>query len=358
LTEVEQRRRTLGLRLAEHKVRALLVSSPANVRYLTGYAGSNGLLLVLEDQAHFFTDPRYGLEASSEITCKVHVAKGPLAKGLLQVIQRKKLRKIGFDPAALSHAEYLQIDKDLPLGASLVKVPKLVEEQRSVKSPGELEAIRRSVIANSEAFSRTIKRIRPGVRERDIAAEIEFQMRMQGAEKAAFETIVAVGERTALPHARPGARRLGTNELLLIDVGATLEGYASDMTRMAFAGSPPKRVRDLYQAVLEAQLAALNAVRSGIEARKVDQAARDVLKRHKLEREFVHSTGHGLGLEIHETPRLGGKEKTKLRAGMAITIEPGAYIEGFGGVRIEDTVLVTERGCEVLTPTTKELVTL
>ena len=358
MTEFEQRRRTLGLRLVEHKVHALLVSSAANVRYLSGYAGSNGLMLVLEGEAHFFTDPRYALEASKSITCKVHIAKGPLVEAAIQVVKRKKLKKIGFDPGALTHEAFRKLDDALPMGQSLVAVGKLVEELRAVKSPHEIGLIRRSVQANSEAFARTVKRVKPGVREREIAAELEFQMRVLGAEKPAFETIVASGEQSALPHARPSGRRLGENELLLIDVGATLEGYASDMTRVMCAGVPAKRVRDLYQAVLEAQLTALNEVRPGIEASKVDRAARDVLKRHKLEREFVHSTGHGLGLEIHEMPRVGRKEKTKLRAGMVITIEPGAYIDGLGGVRIEDTVLVTERGCEVLTPTTKEFVTL
>jgi Xaa-Pro aminopeptidase len=347
LTEFEQRRRTLGLRLAENKVGALLVTSPASVRYLA-----------LPGEGHFFTDPRYALEAAQEITCKVHVAKGPLHQTVAQVIKRKKLKKIGFDPTSVSHEQFKKLNEAMTLGASLVVAGKLVEEQRAIKSASEIATIRRSVAANSEAFARTIKRVKVGVREQDIAAELEFQMRVQGAEKPAFDTIVAMGERSALPHARPGPHRLAANELLLIDAGATLEGYASDMTRMAFAGDPPKRIRDLYRAVLEAQLAAVSAVRAGVEANKVDRAARDVLKRHKLEREFVHSTGHGLGLEIHEMPRVGRKDKTRLRAGMAITIEPGAYIEGLGGVRIEDTVLVTEKGCEVLTPTSKDLVTL
>jgi Xaa-Pro aminopeptidase len=214
------------------------------------------------------------------------------------------------------------------------------------------------VLVNSEAFQRTLRRVRPGARERDIAAELDYQMRALGAEKPAFDTIVATGARTALPHAHPTSNKLAESELLLIDMGATVDGYTSDMTRMAFAGEPSKRIRQLYKAVLEAQLAGIDAVRAGATTRKVDLAARDVLKRHGLEREFVHSTGHGLGLEIHEAPRVAKKDKSKLQAGMVITIEPGAYIEGLGGVRIEDTVLVTDTGCEVLTPTSKEFVSL
>jgi len=251
-----------------------------------------------------------------------------------------------------------RIEKALERRATLHPVASLIEEQRAVKSPAEIAIIRRSVQANSEAYARTLKRIRGGLKELEIAAELEFQMKVLGSEKPAFDTIVAVGDHSALPHAHPTQRRLEINELLLIDMGATVDGYTSDMTRVAFTGRPPKRVRELYRAVLEAQLAGLDAVRPGVSVKQVDAAAREVLKGYNLEKEFMHSTGHGLGLEIHETPKIGKKEKTKLRAGMVITIEPGAYLPGFGGVRIEDTALVTERGCEVLTPTPKELVNL
>jgi Xaa-Pro aminopeptidase len=354
LTELEQRRRIVAARLAGLKIDALLVSAPANVRYLSDYAGSNGLMLVTAAESHFFTDPRYQLEAAQKITCKVHIAKGPLTVAASALLKRKKLKKIGFESAWVHYEDYLRIKEALPLGFSLHPVGRVIEEQRMVKSPQEIERIRTSVRVNSEAYSRTMRNIRPGLRERDIAAELEFQMRLLGAEKAAFDTIVAAGAHSALPHAQPAADRLAENELLLIDMGSSLEGYSSDMTRVSYAGEAPKQVRDLYYAVLEAQLAAIDAVRPGIAAGKVDAAARNVLKAHKLDRAFVHATGHGLGLEIHEMPRIGKAEKTELRAGMAITIEPGAYLDGLGGVRIEDTVLVTVDGCEVLTPTPKE----
>jgi Xaa-Pro aminopeptidase len=246
----------------------------------------------------------------------------------------------------------------LPMGASLKPLAGAVETLRMTKSPAEVENIRKSVRVNSEAYARTLRRVRLGMRERDIAAELDYQMRLHGAEKPAFDTIVAAGVRTALPHAQPTGRRLEENDLLLIDMGACLDGYMSDMTRMAFLGPPTKRVKMLYDAVLEAQMTAIEAVRPGVTSAQVDGAAREVLKRHGLDRHFVHSTGHGLGLEIHESPRIGKKDQTKLTAGMVITIEPGAYIDSFGGVRIEDTVLVTANGCEILTPTTKEFVHL
>ncbi len=357
MSEFEQRRRAVSQQLSKREVEALVVSSPANIRYLTGFAGSNALMLVSEGEAHFFTDPRYTGEAAT-VPAKSHVAKGLLILGVASTIKRKRLRKVGFEPSWMDMDQHGRLEKALDRRASLHPVASLIEEQRAVKSPEEIAIIRRSVQANSEAYARTLKRIRAGLKELEIAAELEFQMKVLGSEKPAFETIVAVGDHSALPHAHPTQRRLEKNELLLIDMGATLDGYTSDMTRVAFTGKPPKRVRELYRAVLEAQLAGLDAVRPGVSVKQVDAAAREVLKRHNLEKEFMHSTGHGLGLEIHETPKIGKKEKTKLRAGMVITIEPGAYLPGFGGVRIEDTALVTERGCEVLTPTPKELVNL
>jgi Xaa-Pro aminopeptidase len=355
LTELEQRRRSVADQLADQKVEALLISSPANIRYLTDFAGSNALMLITRTSEHFITDPRYGADASATITCKVRVSKSPLIQAAAGLAKRKRLRKIGFEPSWLRMEEYDQLKSALGRGADLEPVAGLVENLRAIKSPEEIAKIRRSVRVNSEAFSRTLNRVRPGARESEIAAELDFQMRILGAEKTAFDTIVATGPRSALPHAHPTRHTLGDKELVLIDMGAMVDGYASDMTRVAHIGTPSRRLREMYRAVAEAQLAATDAVRPGIPVYKVDATARDVLKRHGLDEQFIHSTGHGLGLEIHEPPKIGKKEKTRLQAGMVITIEPGVYVEGFGGVRIEDTVLVTERGCHVITQTPKKL---
>lgn len=227
-----------------------------------------------------------------------------------------------------------------------------------VKSAAEVEAIRQSMLIASEAFQRTVASARPGVLEIELAAELEYQMRRLGAEKAAFDSIVLSGERTAQPHGLPGANRLAADQLLLIDAGAVRDGYSSDMTRMAFLGEPGRKVKQLYRAVREAQEAGLAAVRPGVTAGAVDAAARRVLRAHGCQKAFLHSTGHGLGLEIHEPPRLGRRERTRLVEGMTLTVEPGVYIEGFGGIRIEDTVVVTSNGCQVLTPASKELLLL
>ena len=359
LTEFEQRRLSLAAALPAAKVEALLVSSPASVRYLTDYSGSNGLLLLTRQEAHFFTDPRYAIEASHRVTgAAIHIAKRPLIQEAAALVKRKKLKKIGFEPAWMTVADHQVLKENSGLSATLHAVKGLVEGLRAIKSATEVSKIRKSVQVNSEAYARTIARIKPGMREQEIAAELDFQMRVLGAEKPAFDTIVAAGARSALPHAHPSQHRVVANELLLIDMGATLDGYTSDMTRVCYLGNPSRQVRQMYRAVLEAQLAALDAVRSDVPVAKVDAAARKVLKQHGLEKEFVHSTGHGLGLEIHEAPRIAKKEKSKLRAGMVITIEPGAYVDGVGGIRIEDTVLVTENGCQILTPTSKELTRL
>jgi Xaa-Pro aminopeptidase len=241
------------------------------------------------------------------------------------------------------------------MGASLEPVNNWIEQLRMVKTPAEIALIRRSVDTNSKAFDQAVRRVKPGMKESDLAAELEYRMRRLGAEKPSFDTIVAGGSRSALPHAQPTSARLANGQLVVVDMGALQDGYCSDMTRMLFLGSPTPKVKRMYRAVLEAQLAAIDAVRAGALTRAVDAAARKVLKGYGLDKAFVHSTGHGLGLEIHEPPRVGRKDKTRLQAGMAITIEPGVYLEGFGGIRIEDTVVVTDHGCEILTPTSKDL---
>jgi Xaa-Pro aminopeptidase len=259
------------------------------------------------------------------------------------------VKRIGYEPARMTCDTFESIKSRLPLRASLEPVTGWIEELRMVKSAAELALIRRSVETNSRAFEQTVARVKPGMRESDLASELEYRMRRLGAEKPSFETIVASGVRSALPHAQPTAARLTPGDLVVVDMGAFQDGYASDMTRMLSVGAPNAKVKRMYRAVLEAQLAAIDAVRPGVTTVSVDRARAACCRLWPRPR-FIHSTGHGLGLEIHEPPRLGKRDRHRLRPGMAITIEPGAYIEGFGGVRIEDTVVVTETGCEILTP--------
>lgn len=353
--DFKARRSLLAAAFDPKKLDSLLVTALPNIRYLSGFTGSNGLLCVTPSESILFTDPRYTVQSAQEVSCKVKTITGPLLPAIATYIKSRKYRNIGFEQSRISFNTYNFLRENLPLGAALVPQQDLVESLRMVKSPSEVESIRRSVQTNSKAFRKALHLLRPGITESAFAAEIDYYMRRYGATGPAFETIVASGQRAALPHARPSSHSIAANQLLLIDMGAVQDGYSSDMTRTVFLGRPAQKWRKAYDAVLEAQLAAVSMVRQGVRADKPDLAARKVLKKFGLDKAFTHSTGHGLGLEIHEPPRIGRKEKTILQAGMVITIEPGIYLEGEGGIRIEDTVLVTPNGCEILTPTSKTL---
>lgn len=356
-TEVAARRARLGSQLAQHKIDGLLVTALPNVRYLAGFTGSNAAVLLTEERAILFTDPRYQTQAPLESDCEVKIAKGPLLAEVLKVLKRLGIKRLGFERNRASFETYDYLKREAA-GVKLVGLAGVIERLRMVKSPVEIATIKASVELNSAALEQALRVFRRGTTELDMAAEIEYRMRQLGADGPAFETIVASGARTALPHARPTAAATAVDQLLLIDMGAFVAGYASDMTRTFAVGRLGPKAKRIYRAVLESQLAAIDAVRAGTSAASVDRAARSVLRRYGFDKMFIHSTGHGLGLEIHEGPRIGRKEATRLEAGMAITIEPGVYIEGFGGVRIEDTVVTTETGCQVLTPTKKDLLVL
>jgi Xaa-Pro aminopeptidase len=348
----EELRRALAIdKLADQKLDALIVTSLHNVRYLTGFTGSNGAVLLYRNRPPvLLTDPRYTVQSRQQVNCRVSIIKGPLLKGIVQELDRARRARVGFERDHLTVGQF----EGLRSQRNLLPTSGLIEGLRMIKDAGEIEKIRTSVICNSRALEAALKRFKPGMKESEIAAEIDYQSRKLGADGPSFDTIVAAGERAALPHAHPGPARIAPG-MLLIDMGAFLDGYASDMTRMVHVGRATPKYKKTYKAVLESQLAAIDAVKPGATTHAVDHAARSALKRHGLEREFVHSTGHGLGLEIHELPRIGRKDTTPLQPGMTITIEPGVYLEGWGGIRIEDTVLVTATGCEVLTPTTKDL---
>jgi Xaa-Pro aminopeptidase len=356
-TEFAQRRERVASQFREQKIDSFLITALPNIRYLSGFTGSNAALLLTAERALLFTDPRYQTQAPQESDCEVKISKAAVLKDVLGWQKKLGLKRLGFERARMSFSDY-EFLKSQNGGPKLVPVPDIIETLRMVKSPSEIASIRTAVELNSAALEQALAAFRREMTETELAAEIEFRMRKLGADGPSFETIVAAGPRTALPHAHPTPRAISSNQLLLIDMGATVAGYASDMTRTMGIGHLPLKARRMYEAVLESQLAAIDAVRAGVGSSTVDRAARRVLKQHGLDQLFIHSTGHGLGLEIHERPRIGRKKTERLEAGMAITIEPGAYLEGFGGVRIEDTVVVTEKGCEILTPTKKDLLIL
>ena len=333
----------------------ILVTHLPNIRYLTGFTGSAGILLVGPRAGNLWVDPRYTLQSREQAEgIEVIEEKQGILKGAAIWLKKNGVRAATFEASTLTYAQFDQIRKEAGEILHLKPAGDLIEELRIVKDRGEIEAIRRAGKVTAEVFTELLPQIRPGLVEQDLAAEIEFRMRKKGAEGAAFETIVASGPRSAYPHARPSSKALQECELVIFDLGAILSGYAADMTRTVYLGEPTRRVRSLYSAVLKSQEGAIRSVQDSTPTGEVDSAARRILAKHGLVQHFTHSTGHGVGLEIHERPRLGKGETTCLRSGSVVTVEPGVYLEGFGGIRIEDTVLVGPDGPEVLTPASKE----
>lgn len=355
---IKQRHLQLHQLMEKEKLGTMLVSNIYNIRYLTGFTGSAGLLVVKKGGTVFFTDTRYDLQAHDEVQqAEVVIAKGELLAAAAKRLPRSKTYLVGFEGQSVTYRGYQRI-RELLAGRKLKALAGMVETLRIVKEETEIEAMRRAANAASLAFEETLLFLKPGVSEKEIAAEIDYRMRRHGAEKTSFDTIVAFGERTALPHARPGERKLRANECILLDLGAILDGYASDMTRTVFLGAPRKKLARAYEAVSAALEEAEKIVKPGITCQEVDAAARKTLMRYKLDQYFTHSTGHGVGLEIHEMPRIMTKQPQMLSERSVITIEPGVYLPGVGGIRIEDLAVVRKDGPEILTLPRKELLVL
>jgi Xaa-Pro aminopeptidase len=351
-------------RLREHlattRFDELLVSHLPNIRYLCGFTGSAGLLLVAESGSVFITDVRYDTQGREEVKgAKVVIARKALlsAVGEWIGIRRKGKSKgwaLGIEAEHLTVAESKRLGDLLPSRVRMRNSSGLVERARMVKDDDELRLIRSAVQLGATLFDRALEVLRPGVKETDVAAAMEYAARCAGSEEMSFPTIIASGARSALPHGRASGKAIAAGGFVVCDFGVILAGYCSDQTRTVWVGAPTDDARAAYDAVKDAQEAAIAAVRPGSSVGDVDAAARKVLRKAGLGRFFTHSTGHGVGLEIHEAPRVASGQREVLKPGMVITIEPGVYFPGKWGVRIEDMVAVTQSGCEVLTPTSKD----
>lgn len=349
--------------LASHHLDGLLVTHLPNIRYLCGFAGSSAALLITQGQSVFFTDGRYTEQAREEvqgprIVISRNAALTAAAEWLTRKAKRLRLKTLGVEAEKMSVAERSRLAKSAGSSVRLREAPPLVEQARMVKDQEEIERLRAAVLLGSSLFAVALKTIRPGVKEVEVAAEMEYAARKAGAEAMSFDTIIASGPRSALPHGRASQAAIPAEGFVVCDFGVILAGYCSDMTRTVHVGQPSSDARRMYHAVKNAQQAAIAAVKPEVPIGKVDAAGRKLLEKEGLAKYFTHSTGHGVGLEIHEGPRVAAGQKQTLGYGMVITIEPGIYIPGSGGVRIEDMVLVTDNGCEVLTPTTKELIVI
>jgi len=344
--------------LAATRHDGLLISHLPNIRYLCGFTGSAGFLLVEESGSVFFTDVRYDTQAHEEVkAAKVVVARKSVIECVGEWLGRRKSRRgmtLGIEAEHLTLADKKRLTNQLPKRVRPRENPSVVERARMVKDADELTRIRAAVNLGAKLFERAIEVLRPGIKENEVAAEMEYAARRAGAEEMSFPTIVASGTRSALPHGRASNQRIEPGGFVVCDFGVILASYCSDQTRTVWMGSVPDEARRAYEAVREAQKAAVDAVRPGATVGEVDAAARKVLRKAGLGRYFTHSTGHGVGLEIHEAPRVAAGQQEKLQPGMVITIEPGVYFPGKWGVRIEDMVAVTASGCDVLTPTSKD----
>ena len=352
----KQRRRKALAAAREAGADSLLVTHGADVRWMSGFTGSNGVVAIAGGRAALFTDGRYTTQARAEVPdLRVVVGKKPAATLALEWLAARGATRCAFDARHTSVASLESMRKALPkeLGAArrtfFVAGEALTARLREVKDADEVAVIRRAADLGCELFADLQEHIAAGASEMDVALELEYRARQSGAEAMSFETIVAGGKRSALPHGRATLQPLPRRGFVTLDFGVVLEGYCSDMTRTVHLGKGSPRAKQVYGAVLEAQEAAIAAVAPGVPCAAVDRAARSVLEHAKLGKWFSHSTGHGVGLEIHEGPRLAAGVDQVLEPGMVITIEPGVYLADEFGVRIEDMVLVTESGGEVLT---------
>jgi Xaa-Pro aminopeptidase len=333
-----------------------------DVRYLCGFTGSNAALALAGNRAVLFTDGRYTAQAKGEAAgTRVVIAKKTAITAACEWMAEAGVKRCGFDASQTTVALLESMRKAVPAKVRrgmFVPVQPLIAKLREVKDADEIARIRRAAKLGCEVFDGMLEYLRPGLTEREVAATLEHRARLGGAEAMSFETIVASGERSALPHGRASEAKLPRRGFVTLDFGVVLDGYMSDMTRTIHMGKAQSQEREVYDAVLEAQQAAVSSVAAGVTAGEVDEAARSVLRRAGLDGWFTHSTGHGVGLEIHEGPRLAAKQAQPLEQGMVITIEPGVYMPDKFGLRIEDMVLVTAAGSEVLTPSVKAWIEL
>jgi Xaa-Pro aminopeptidase len=347
----------VSVRLAERGLDALLVTDPVNLRYVTGFTGSTGLAVVGSDVRRFVTDFRYVEQAKAEVD---GFDRERAALGLLDTLAGgwpDRPLRLGFDDATVAVRAHAQLTETLPASVELVPAAGVVEAERAIKEPEEIERLRAAAAIVDDIYAWIVERGLAGRTERDVAVALEHEMRLRGASGPSFPSIVASGAHGALPHAQPRDVPIARDTLVTIDIGARLDGYCSDCTRTYATGPLPDELAQAYALVLRAQLAALEAVKPGPTGREVDAVARDVIEAAGHGEHFGHSLGHGVGLQPHEAPRLARTAEAKLEAGHVVTVEPGVYLPGSGGVRIEDLVVVTADGHDVLSRTAKDLLT-
>lgn len=353
MSKIEQLRKQLN----ERKVDGIIIMSPYNRRYMTGFTGTAGVVLITDNRAVFITDFRYTAQAEDQINgFEIIEHTGPIHEEVATQVKKDGLKRIAFEK---DHVSYGQFDTwKKALDAELEPVSGLVEKMRLIKSAEEIEVIQQAVDIADAAFTHIQSYIKPGVREIDVSNELEFFMRKKGAASSSFDIIVASGYRSALPHGVASEKIIESGELVTLDFGAYYKGYCSDITRTVAVGEVDEELKKIYHTVLEAQLRGVNHIKSGMTGIEADALTRDHIKAEGYGEYFGHSTGHGMGMEVHEGPGLSFRSEQKLEPGMVVTVEPGIYVAGTGGTRIEDDIVITEDGNRILSKSTKELIVL
>jgi Xaa-Pro aminopeptidase len=344
LDRIEKVREKFGA----NEIDGLVSFKRENIRYLTGFSGSTAAVVLTRDKAFFLTDFRYTTQAKDEVNGDFEIREcKKIIESLSELIKSLGLRTIGFE-SHLSYAIYQELQDKLnpPM---LVSTKNLIEDIRIVKEPAEVKCIREAIGVAGRAFKKIRGVIKQGCKERDVAIEMEYLLRKEGTEAIPFDIIVASGERGAMPHGIAGDKVIKDGELVIVDFGSRHKGYHSDCTRTLAIGGFDKRQREIYEIALSAQREAVKAIKPGEKASEIDSKARGYIKDAGYGNNFGHSTGHGVGLEVHENPRIAEEQDDIIKEGMVFTVEPGIYIPGWGGIRIEDMIVVTNDGCEVLT---------
>ncbi|MNB74346.1 putative peptidase [compost metagenome] len=342
----------------DHGLDAILITSGINRRYLSGFTGSSGYVLITEEKAYLLTDFRYMTQASEQSKGLKVVQHAPsFVDTVRELLPKGGNCRLGFEQDDVTYGSYASYAEALK-PATLVPVSQAVEKLRMFKDEEELAVLRRAADLADDTFRHILKVIKPGMTERDVDLEMEFYMRSHGATASSFDTIVASGERSAMPHGVASEKVIQKGDIVTFDFGALLDGYCSDITRTIAVGDPGAKLKEIYEIVLESQLYALEHIKPGMTGREADALARDIIASKGYGDAFGHSLGHGLGMEVHEWPRLSMRSDDVLEPGMVVTVEPGIYVPGLGGVRIEDDVVVTATGVEKLTHSSKDFTVL
>lgn len=352
-----QRVKKVQEKLSEYNIDALLVTNMFNVRYLANFTGSTGLVVITKENAYFVTDFRYTEQAAAEAKgFEIIKNEGPIFEEVAKIVENDKIEKIGFEQENVTYSTYNRINDLIP--CELVPVTGLVEKLREVKTDDEIALIKEAIDITEKAYDYILGFVKPGVTEIEVANELDFYMRKEGAQSVSFDTIVASGVRSAMPHGVASDKVIEEGDMVTIDFGCYYNGYVSDMTRTFAVGDPGEELKEIYEIVYQANKKVNESAKAGMTGAELDAIARDYIAEHGYGPQFGHTLGHGIGLEVHEGPSLSFRNEEELVVNNIVTNEPGIYVPGLGGVRIEDDLVIKENGVEVLMTTPKELIIL